>query len=254
VPIALVVWLAGLWQPIWMLREWFRTRSPYPEWRLLKWIVAGTIALISAAYTLVVEPQQAHAFYVVAPLAFMYAAYCWTFIDSPRWRRVAATLMGLNIAFHLGQAWIQAPQKSLYHNRQVVATAIRQKEPQIFGYRRPFATDAAPYSLTDPSRPHDGRQDMKFSDEQVTIKPMRVVLWTVTLRNTNERVAFRDVLYRTHYRDEEGRVVHERHQVVKDIFQPGTATTLTLNDGRVSTPFASATIEVLRAEGLLPAE
>ena len=95
---------------------------------------------------------------------------------------------------------------------------------------------------------------MQFSDEQVTIKPMRVVLWTVTLRNTNERVAFRDVLYQTHYRDEEGRVVDQRDQVIKDIFQPGTATTLTLNDGRVRTPFASATIEVLRADGLLPVE
>jgi hypothetical protein len=253
VPLAVVAWAAGIWQPIWMLREWCRAQSPYPEWRPLKWLVAGTILMISAAYTMVLEPQQAHAFYVTAPLAFMFAAYCWTFVDSPRWRRVAAGLLAVNIAFHLGQAWIQAPVKSMYHNRQVVVEALRQKEPQIFGHRRPFAIDGAPYAVTDPSRPYDSRQDIKFTEEQVVLKPRRVVLWDVTLRNTNERVAFRDVLYRTHYRDEQGRVVEERHEVIKDIFQPGTATRLIVNDGIVRTPFASATIEVLRAEALLPA-
>ena len=49
-----------------------------------------TVALVYASYWFVLEPPQAHAFYVVAPVAFMFAAYCWTFVDSPRWRRIAA--------------------------------------------------------------------------------------------------------------------------------------------------------------------
>ena len=44
------------------------------------------------------------------------------------------------------------------------------------------------------------------------------------------------------------------HEIIKDIFQPGTETAITLNDGMVGAPFASATIEVLRAEALLPIE
>ena len=48
-------------------------------------------------------------------------------------------------------------------------------------------------------------------------------------------------------------MVLQRHERIKDIFQPGVVT-LEVNDGRVTTPFASATIEVLAAEALLPLE
>jgi hypothetical protein len=85
-PLAAVCWAAGIWQPIWMLGQWFRTASPLPDWRAIKWLVAATVALVYASYWFVLEPPQAHAFYVVAPVAFMFAAYCWTFIDSPRRR------------------------------------------------------------------------------------------------------------------------------------------------------------------------
>ena len=66
-------------------------------------------------------------------------------------------------------------------------------------------------------------------------------------------MAYRDVLYQTHYRDEHGKVlVEQRHDYIKEIFQPGTVTALEMNDGFVAAPFASATIEVLGAEALLP--
>ena len=251
-PIAAVVWLAGLWQPIWMLREWFRTRSPFAEWRPLKWLVVGTVVLVYASYWFVLEPAQAHAFYVVAPLAFMFAAYCWTFVDSPRWRQIAAAVLAGNIAFHAGLAWIQAPEKSIYRNRGVVAAAIRLKQPELFAHRRAFAIDGGPYVLDDPSRPYDGRHDVQFFDVTQTMGPRRVAFWTLTLRNSNARVAYRDVLYQTNYRDASGRVVDQRYDYIKDIYQPGAVAELELNDGFVPTPFASATIEVLGAEALLP--
>ena len=53
---------------------------------------------------------------------------------------------------------------------------------------------------------------------------------------------------------DELQVVLQRHERIKDIFQPGVMATLEVNDGRVTTPFASATIEVLAAEALLPLE
>ena len=164
VPIAVVVWLAGIWQPIWMLREWFRTRSPLAEWRAIRMLVVGTVALVYASYWFVLEPSQAHAFYVVAPVAFMFAAYCWTFVDSPRWRRIAAVVLVLNIALHIGQAYIQAPMKSLYRNREVVAAAIRLKQPEMFAHRRPFAVAGGPAALQDPMRPvrpPAGRSDLR---------------------------------------------------------------------------------------------
>jgi len=251
-PLALVAWAAGIWQPIWMLREWFRTQSPFPEWRWLRWLVAVTILFVYASYWFVLEPAQAHAFYIVAPISFMFAAYCWTFVDSPRWRRVAAGLLIVNIAFHAGQALIQAPEKSLYRNRGVVAAAIREKQPEMFGHRRPFAIDGGPLALNDPARPWDPKKDVQISDERLTTGPRRVALWTFTLRNANERVAYRDVLYQTHYRDDKGNLVDQRYDFVKEIFQPGTVTVININDGFVAAPFASATIEVLGADALLP--
>ncbi|MEQ1909723.1 MAG: hypothetical protein ABMA15_12925 [Vicinamibacterales bacterium] len=251
-PVALVVWFTGIWQPFWMLREWFRTRSDFAEWRPLKYLVAVTVVLVYASYWFVMEPSQAHAFYAVSPIAFLFAAYCWTFVDSPRWRRIAAVLLGLNILFHVGQAWIQAPEISLYRNREVVAAAVRLKEPEMFAHRRAFAIDGGPISLQDPSRPYNAVDEVKFSNVSLRMGPRRVALWTLTLQNTNPRVAFRDVLYQAHYRDANGQVVVERHDFIKQIFQPGETLTLEVNDGFITRPFASATIHVLAAEALIP--
>jgi hypothetical protein len=251
-PLAVAVWLAGLWQPFWMLREWFRSQSAFAEWRPLKWLVAATVLLVYASYWFVLEPAQAHAFYVVAPVAFLFAAYCWTFVDSKRWRQIAAASLAANAAFHVGQAWIQTPQKSLYRNRDVVVAAIREKQPEMFGHRRAFAIDGGPQFLQDPSRPYDVLKDVQISDTQLTVGPRRVALWTFTLKNANDRVAYRDVLYQTHYRDEHGQVVDQRYDFIKEIFQPGTVERLEINDGLVARPFVSATIHVLGGEGLLP--
>ena len=101
---------------------------------------------------------------------------------------------------------------------------------------------------------YDAVLDVQLTNTRLTMGPRSVVLWSFTLRNANPRVAFRDVLYQTRYRDANGQVVLQRHERIKDIFQPGVAATLEVNDGRVTTPFASATIEVLAAEALLPLE
>ncbi|HVH25485.1 MAG TPA: hypothetical protein VM818_01955 [Vicinamibacterales bacterium] len=251
-PLAAVCWAAGIWQPIWMLGQWFRSASPLSDWRAIKWLVAATVALVYASYWFVLEPPQAHAFYVVAPVGFMFAAYCWTFVDSPKWRRIAAILLTTNVVFHVGQAWIQAPEKSLFRNREVAAAAIRLKQPEMFGHRRPFAIAAGPPALQDPSRPYDVRQDIQLSNTNLDRGTGGVVLWTFTLRNNNPRVAYRDVFYQTHYRDESGQVVEERHDRIKDIFQPGDVATLEVNDGLFTAPFASATIDILGGDALLP--
>ena len=122
----------------------------------------------------------------------------------------------------------------------------------MFGHRRAFAIDGGPASLNDPARPYDVSKDIQLSDEALEAGPRRVALWTFTLRNANERVAYGDVLYRAHYRDEHGKEVDQRYDFIKEIFQPGTVTTVTINDGFVAAPFASATIEVLGADALLP--
>jgi hypothetical protein len=88
----------------------------------------------------------------------------------------------------------------------------------------------------------------------LTTGPRRVALWRFTLRNLNERVAYRDVLYYAHYYDASGAQVDLRYDYIKDVFQPGATATIKVNDGFVAAPFSSATIEVFAADALLPIE
>ena len=93
---------------------------------------------------------------------------------------------------------------------------------------------------------------MQFSDVQFAHGPRRVALWTLTLNIRNDHVAFRDIVYLTNYRNERGEIVEQRSNYIKDVFQPGTVTRLEVNDGIVAAPFASATIDMVGAEALLP--
>jgi hypothetical protein len=188
----------------------------------------------------------------VAPIAFMFAAYCWTFVDSQRWRQVAGGLLAVNIVFHIGQASIQAPEHSLYRHREVVATAVRLKQPEMFAHRRSFAVEGGPAALDDPSRPYDLQRDLRFADVRLAAGPARIALWRMTLHSSNTRIAYRDVLYRTNYLDKDGQLVAQRADYIKDIFQPGTDVNLEVIDGFLPARYASATIELLAADALVP--
>ena len=75
---------------------------------------------------------------------------------------------------------------------------------------------------------------------------------TLTLRNASASVAFRDPLYITTYRDGRGIVVDERHEFIKDIFEPGDVRQVEANDGYARARFASAALRIAAAEALLP--
>jgi hypothetical protein len=252
VPLAIVVWTIGIAQPVWMLIEWFRHRASSPEWTRLRWLVAASVLLVYASYWFVMEPPQAHAFYVLAPIAWLFAAWCWTFIDGPRARIAAAAVLTISIAFHAGLAWAQAPDRSLYKNRAPVAAAVAFKEPEMLAHRRAFAVDGGPSSLQDPTRPYDPTRDIEVTRSVVRIGIAGSLNWTIVVRNANPRVAFRDLQYETTYLDDSGRIVDERHEFIKDIFEPGAVREVLLNDRFLVKPFASATLRIVAAEALLP--
>jgi hypothetical protein len=251
-PLGAVVWCVGTVQPLWMLREWFRSAPRYREWPTLKGLVAGTVVLVYASYWFVIErATEAHAFYVLLPVSLIFAAYCWTFLDSPAWRRRASAILVLNIAYHAGLAWARAPAKSLYRNREVVAAAIRMKQPEMFGHRRPFAIDGGPLSLRDSSRPFDPRRDLDIGAATFAVGPRGLVRWTVSLTNRNPRVAFRDVVCETTYRGARGEAVLTRRNSLTDILEPMQSRRTEVNDGFVP-PFTAAAIAVIGGEALLP--
>jgi hypothetical protein len=252
VPLAAIVFVAGLVQPVWMLASAFRRRAGRADWTPLRALVVFTMVLVYASYWFVKEEPQAHAFFAVAPIAFIFAAACWARVDSPRWRTVAAVVLAVNVAFHAALAWAQGPEQSLYSNRAVVSAAIREKEPEILGHRRPYAIDAGPRAISDPSRPHDVK-NLKVVESTVRIATGGAVVWTVTVTNDNPRVAFRSLIYRATYIDGDGGVVRRREDVLNDVLQPKETKRFEVVDAIVSAPFQEATFEIANAEGLLPA-
>lgn len=257
-PAAIAVFLVGVAQPLWMLvdacrpmRQW-PASIPRPKWEALRRLVVASVLLIYTSYWFVLEPPQAHAFYVLAPIAFVFAAFWWSFVDSPRARRIAAVVVILNVGLHAGLAWTQAPELSLYKNRSAVAAAVRLKAPEMFAHRRDFATDGGPAVLSDLSRPYHPARDFQVLDAAYRMGPRQSLHWTITVRNVSAVVAFRDPLYVTTYLDERGGVVEERHERIKDIFQPGDTRTIELNDGFAGPPFSTARLRIVAAEALLP--
>src|SRR4030095_10740189 len=118
----------------------------------------------------------------------------------------------------------------------------------------PFAIGGGPLSLQDPSRPYDPIQDIEVSNASYQVGLRGSNVWTWKVKNRTPRVAYRDLLYYTTYRDAGGNVVAERHEVIKDIFEPGDVRTLPINDGFVSVAFASASFRIAAAEALLPVD
>ena len=161
-------------------------------------------------------------------------------------------VLAVNIAFHAGLAWAQAPERGLYENRAPVAAAVRFKQPEMLAHRRAFAVDGGPPALADPSRPYDATRDVQVVSSVVHVGIAGSLNWTIVVRNANPRVAFRDLLYVTTYRDESGRTIDERHEFIKDIFEPGDTREVRLNDRFLRTPFANATFRIVAAEALLP--
>ncbi|MCU1384557.1 MAG: 4-amino-4-deoxy-L-arabinose transferase, partial [Acidobacteria bacterium] len=259
VPLAAVIWLIGLVQPLWMAVDACRPPRQWPaalparQWAAMRPLVAASVLLVYASYWVVMEPPQAHAFYVLAPIALLFAAFWWTFVDSPRARRIAAAVLILNVVLHAGLAWTQGPELSLYKNRGVVAAAVRLKSPEMFAHRRDFAIDGGPAVLSDRSRAYDPTRDVQVLAAAFRMGPRRSLHWTITVHNASTSVAYRDPLYIAAYLDEGGAAVDERHERIKDVFQPGDTRTIELSDGFAGPAFATTRFTIVAAEALLPA-
>jgi hypothetical protein len=251
VPLVAITGLAGVLHPMAMAALWFRRRSAPPEWMAIRWLAVGTVVLIYLSYFFAYEPPQAHAFYVVAPLALVYAFYSWSLIDTPRWRRVAAAVLATSVAYHVGLAAVKSG-RSLYHDRSVPALAVLLREPAVLGRRREYSMDARldPAAGREPDVPGESRTDLQSASSWS--RPWGIALWTVTVRNRATAAAYRDVRYQCRYRAADGRVVRESGGVLEEILQPGTERTVQVVDGLTTPEVVSAELRILRAEKLLP--
>jgi hypothetical protein len=251
IPCTAIVWAAGLAQPVWMAIQWFRRVPGSPQaWTVIKRLLVGSVLLVYLSYWLVMEPPQAHSFYVLAPIAFVYAFYCWAAVDSRRTRVLAAVVLCSSVVYHAGLALARAPERSLYRNREVAARAVTSRIGDVLGHRRPYAMEGAPSA--DVFAVGDEVAALRLVDPSWSPGVRGAVLWTMTLRNDSATNAYRDLQYDTVYRDAAGHVVDVYHDMLADIVQPGEAVRIVRINHGFKPPFASATLRVVRAQRLLP--
>jgi hypothetical protein len=250
VPLLAVVTVVGFAQPVWMAATWFRRRSPVADWRQIRWLIAATIALVYVSYYFVMEKTEARAYYLTAPVAFTYAAYCWTFIDSPRWRRIAAGTLAINICFQAGVAWTRLPGHSLYQHRDMVAAAIRLKQPDLFGHRRYFGKGVTP-DLPIEKVAH-ATEDLEILHASWSRQRLGVSHWSIAVRNRSSEVGYRDLVYETTYLDSAGRTVAAGSDRVELVLQPGEYQAAEFVDGMVPANVVQAKFRIVSAEALRP--
>ena len=140
IPFVIFAGVVGLLQPFVLLVFFFQKRSERPEWHAVKWITLLTLLLICASFLFSVKDPASHAFYVIFPVATIYAFYCWEVLLRRKWARgVAAALLVCTAAVHLAIAIDHVGTRSLYTNRELVVRAIREKNYRLLGERRPVS-------------------------------------------------------------------------------------------------------------------
>lgn len=257
-PFILVAAVAGILHPLWM--AWLAVRLPdrsaSRDWTSVRYLTGFSILLIYLSYWLSVRGPQAHAFYVVWPVAALFAFTCWQAAVDARGRplrraeRVAAASLAAVAVVHAGLAADRWARQSLYVDRGLVAQAIADGQHRLLGERRGAALDNSNAAV----RAAAATDDLHLRD--VRWEPLlgRFSAFSFGIVHQGRSAAWLDVRLAATYRDREGRVVDVREIVVKQILQPGTEREWSdVADGRVPPGAASATLELVGAEQALPA-
>jgi hypothetical protein len=236
---------------------WFKQNPGDPHWRRLKWMVLATIVVLYVSYFLASNKDpQAHAFYVVAPLAMLYAFHCFRQVDSPRLRKVAGAILVLGVVYHTGLDAVRLGERSLYKNRRVVMAALDTKIPEILGHRRPFTRDAGPIPSLErtPAFALASEQgDLRISVDGWRRGAGGSSLFDLTIQHTGTVAAYRDLRYVTEYRAASGEMVRTGEGRVYEFIQPGqTLRLIAFNEGGVDERAARATFRVVGAERVVP--
>jgi len=268
VPFVVVVTIAGVWQPIWMALSLFRRATiDRADWIHVRALWAATVVLVYVSYFFSIRGPQAHAFYVVFPVAMLFAGTCWEVwsraagVRWRRWERVAAVILACGIVMHAGLAVDRWPRASLYANRPVVATAIHQRNDRLLGDRRdtiierqdhePRVADRVP----DPAAFMSARpeNDLQLRGSTWRRGPFDVSIFDVSVTNRSAVTAWLDVRYETRYFGPEGQILASRQGVLKHIFEPGDTREWTaIADDFVPSGASSATLIITGAERAIP--
>lgn len=249
VPVTILVWLAGNLHPLWMAATAFRRSTAIAEWAAVRWLAVATALGVTASFHFVMEPAQARSYFVVAPVALLYAAYCWTFIDSRRWRRIAVVVLTANVIFQSALAVYRFNGPSLYMARPVVAEAIRQSRPEILGYRRAFARDVPAASRTPPDGARTAVADLEVVRAERSRTAPGYTSWVLVVHNRSTTTGYRALICFTNYYAASGALLEQRETEILIVVAPGATVPARVIDRSWWRPDAArAELVLVRAE------
>lgn len=264
-PFAAFVVVVGILQPLAMAVTWFRHRQASRPWLVARRLAATTVACVFVSFVFSVRGPLAHAFYVVFPLAALYALECWrVWTSSPRplLERLAVATLVAGLLVHGALAIDRAPRLSLYLDRGLVQTAITTRNDRLLGDRRdslhetqdrqPRPTDPVPdpnaYLTANPTA------DLAVETSWSARLARQVSCFDVVLRNWSETAAYVDVRYVVEYIGADGRAIVQRDGVFKEIIQPGELRTWDdVTDRAVPRGAVGAKLTIVGAEKVIPA-
>lgn len=253
IPPVLFLWLLGLVHPIWMALTAVRGTRTHADWPVVRALFIATVLLASGSFFFTVAWAQARSYYVVAPVSFVYAAYCWTFIDSPRARRLAAVVLSVNLVVQVSLALSRLSGASLYMDRPLLMQAIAERTPGRFANRRPWGRDVTPDVLASTIVDAKPAADLEISSAEPSRYVRDVVSWAFVVSNRSPTVAYRDLLCELRYLDGVGSVVETHREVVWLVLQPGETRRGTVVDhARRASGWAKADLRVVDAQPLRP--
>jgi hypothetical protein len=136
IPFAIFLTVLGIVQPIHLIWQWFANGNSRADWRPIKFLTIATIAWLCVAFLFSLKLPAAHTFYLVMPIALLYALYAWErLLVKSSWQRFAAAAIACSIIFHAGLALRNFRTTSIYAARDRIVEALQKKDYRIAGER-----------------------------------------------------------------------------------------------------------------------
>jgi len=138
IPFVIFLLLIGFLQVGYFIFSFFR-KNNLPEWSKIAKLCILSIVLLSVSFLFSITKPRSHTFFIIYPIAMMYAFYCYgnLFKWKPRIiSRIAMVALGAGVLFHISLFIGRFPERSLFSVRQQIAKAINEKDYTFLALRR----------------------------------------------------------------------------------------------------------------------
>ena len=215
----------------------------------------GNLSVMAIVFLpLPVKEPNAHSFYVVAPLAMIYAFHCFDLVDSPRARRMAAVLLVMGVVYHAGLAAA----------RMLRALAVQGPRRGRGGGATQGPGDARPPAAVRQRRERPCHRDARVRGRRRAGGPAGhgeswwrgtggSSLFRLNVQNLGTEAAYRDLSTRRCTATPPGNARPDRQGRIYEVVQPGeTRIARRLQRRRRGLPGDSGELRLIGAEKLVP--